>query len=411
MIDGGAPVLLVRGGDALSALCPRLARAPRLAVDVEANGLFAYRASLCVLQIAWEEEGETRVAILDALGLDLSPLGPILGPDGPIKVLHDLTFDARMLDERGVPLGRARDTSVTARFLGRSATGLQSLLASELGVTVDKRFQQHDWSERPLGPEHLAYLANDVRYLLALDDRLTEQADALDLGPEIEVECAYKLASASMPPRDRRPGYVRIKGAQTLDMQGRAALRRLCEAREQAAEAADQPPFKIAGNDLLLELARRRPATRAALSAIPGALSGRAARLSQAFLRAIAEGLRDGDIPDDDRPHFDPPRPDRAEIQRRRAKESQVSRWRKAEAKRRGVDEQAILPGHCAEQLVDALLSHAPDDPALPAAIAAIPGLGARRFERFSAAFLDLARAEPPAAGPPPADPPADPGA
>jgi ribonuclease D len=405
MTAGDAPALLVRSPGDLLRLCERLARAPRLAVDVEANGLFAYRASLCVLQVAWPEpgpEGEAiQVAIIDPQGLDLSPLGPIFGPEGPVKVLHDLTFDARLLEEVGVPLARVRDTSVAARFLGFVATGLSSLLASELNIKLDKRFQQHDWAQRPLAPEHLAYLTGDVLHLLALDDHLAEKAEALDLAPEIEVECAYKLSTAGAPPRDGRPGYVRIKGAAALDGPGRAILRRLCAVREQASEAADLPPFKVVGNEVLLELARRRPATRSQLAAVPGALAGRAARHAPAFLRAIAEGVSDGDVPAEDRVLFDPPRPDKAALARRRARENQVTGWRKAEAKRRALDEQVILPGHCSQDLVELLLHKKADDPTLPAAIAAIPGLGARRFERFGSTFLELARSEPKGAAEP----------
>ncbi len=400
MTTGEAVALLVRTPDDLLGLCQRIQHAPRLAVDVEANGLFAYRASLCVLQIAWPERDAIEVAIIDPQGLDLAPLRPIFGPDGPVKVLHDLTFDARLLEEVGVPLARVRDTSVAARFLGFVATGLSSLLASELDVQLDKRFQQHDWARRPLAPEHLTYLTGDVLHLLALDDHLAEKAEALDLAPEIDVECAHKLATAGAAPRDGRPGYVRIKGSAALDAPGRAVLRRLCQAREQAAAAADLPPFKVVGNEVLLELARRRPSTRAQLAAIPGALAGRAARQAPAFLRAVAEGLQDGDIPEEDRLLFDPPRPDKAAITRRRARENQVTGWRKAEAKRRALEEQAILPGHCAQDLVELFLHHRPDDPALPAAIAAIPGLGERRLARFGATFLELARSEPRAADP-----------
>src|SRR5262249_7156489 len=114
MTGGAAPALLVRSRGELEGLVSRLAKAPRLGVDVEANGLFAFRASLCVLQIAWPEADSMQVAIVDPLGpgLDLAPLQPILGPGGPIKVLHDLTFDARMLAEVGLPLDRVSDTSV-----------------------------------------------------------------------------------------------------------------------------------------------------------------------------------------------------------------------------------------------------------------------------------------------------------
>jgi ribonuclease D len=364
-------------------------------VDVESNGLFVYRPALCVAQLAWIEGGATVVAVIDTIAVRAAPLAPLLGPDGPVKVLHDLTFDAKLLADAGAPLARVRDTSVAARLLGRKATGLAALLAEELGVAHDKRLQQHDWARRPLREAEIDYLAGDVRHLLELDVLLERDAAAIDLGPEIAEECAYKLATAIAPRQRPRPGYVRMKGAGALDPLGRAVLRRLWLAREAAAEAEDVPPFKVTSNDALLELAQRRPASRADLGAVRAAIAGRAGNHAAAWLAAIAAGVRDGDVPAEEQALWSPPAPSRDDISRRRAREKQVLAWRRDEAARRGIDEQAVLPGHCAEDLVDALAAHdaRPDAIALGETIARIPGLGWRRIERYGAAFATMAAA------------------
>jgi ribonuclease D len=388
--------VLVETGEALASVIASARNAARLAVDAEANGLHAFRTSLCVLQLAWPEAGGVAVAVIDALAVPIAPLAPLLGPEGPLKILHDLTFDARLLAEAEAPLGRVRDTSVAARFLGFTATGLAGLLGSELGVAHAKDLQQHDWSRRPLTPAQIDYLAGDVRHLLALDDRLVQRAEALDITPEIADECAYKLATAAAPPRDGRPAYVRVKGAAALDPPGRAILRRLCQARDEAAAAADVPAFKVIGNEVLLDLARLRPRDRAALAAVRGAAAGAAGRWVEKWLAAIAAGIADGDVPPEDRPLFTPTPPDRASFARRRACEGRITAWRKAEAARRGVDAQVVLPGHCASDLADILVEQEGGDAAaIEAAIARIPGLGARRRERYLAALAALASPSP----------------
>ncbi|WP_267898809.1 HRDC domain-containing protein [Sorangium cellulosum] len=387
----------------LARLVERAARADALVVDVEANGLFVYRPRLCTVQLAFREGDAIAVGIVDALRVRVAPLAPLLGAAGPPKVLHDLTFDARMLAEAGAPLGAARDTSVAARMLGCAATGLAALLASELGVTIDKQLQQHDWGRRPLGSVELRYLTSDVLHLLALDARLAERSRALDIEDEIAEECAYKLATALGPPRDPRPAYARIKGAQALDPEGRAILRRLVAAREAAAEEADVPAFKIVASEVLLELAQRKPARIEDVRAVRGAAAGRAAPLAAAWLRAVEQGRSDGDVPEEERALFQPARPTRKELAARRAVESRIAAWRRAEAKARSVDEQVVLPGHCAQELLEIALAggHA-GDAAVAAAIARIPGLGARRLARYGGALAALAAAplpsEPPAA-------------
>ncbi|APR77111.1 Ribonuclease D [Minicystis rosea] len=397
MIDRSGEVLSIETEVGLAGVADRAARAERIAVDVESNGLFVYRPALCVLQMAWPEDGAMVVAVVDTLATSVAPLARLFGEGGPIKVLHDLTFDARLLAEAGAPLARVRDTSVAARLLGHKATGLSALLATELGVHHDKRLQQHDWTRRPLRDAEIDYLAGDVRHLLALDERLEHAATAIDVEAEIADECTYKLTTALSPRQKPRPGYVRVKGAAALDAIGRAVLRRVWLAREAAAAKEDVPPFKVTSNEALLEVAQKRPASMEALRRIRGALAGLAGRHAAAWLAAVAEGLRDGDTPEEERALWSPAPPSREEIARRRARESQVSAWRKVEAAQRGVDEQAVLPGHCAEDLVEALAAHdaRPDEALLREAIAQIPGLGSRRRERYGDVFVRFSTTPP----------------
>lgn len=401
-------VTIATRAEQLAGVAERCARAEAIAVDVEANGLHAFRPRLCTVQLAWPEGDDVHVAIVDALALRVDTLAPAFGERGPVKVLHDLTYDARLLAESGAPLARVRDTSVAARLLGFKATGLAAVALSELGVVLEKRFQQHDWSRRPLEAEHLAYLAGDVAHLLAIDAQLAARAAAQDIADEIAEECAHKLASALAPPRDARPAYARIKGAPALDRVGRAVLRRLVEARDRIADSLDVPAFKVVGNDLLLELARLRPTSEPALRSLRVSGIGAAARHATALVGAIRRGLEDGDVPEEDRAAFERPRVDRAAIALRRARETQLSAWRRDEARRRGVDEQAVLPGHCAQELVQLFVACDAADPDLAARIAAIPGLGAKRFARYEAALLTLARTPPTLEPPPSSDRPSD---
>ena len=345
--------------------------APIVAVDAEGNGLFAYRARLCTVQLAWREGDLTRIAVVDTLAVDPSPLGALLDRSGPLKVLHDFTFDVKLLAEAGVELDNMRDTSVLARMLGRKATGLASLLSSELGIVVPKELQQHDWSRRPLRPAELAYLAADVRHLEALLDKLSSEARALDIEDEVLVESAFKRESALAPPREKRPAYLRIKGADALDPPSLAVLRRLVMEREAIAELWDTPPFKVAGNDVLLFLAQRKPASLDELRRIKRGISPRLTDAGARLVHAVVAGLAvEGRL-------------DRATVAARRAREKRLSGWRRAEARARGLDEQVVLPGHCLAELVALETFDL-------AAIAEVRGLGAKRCSRYGVTLQAL---------------------
>ena len=71
-------------------------------------------------------------------------------------------------------------------------------------------------------------------------------------------------ALASLPPAAKRTGpdeFRRIKGSAKLPRRQQAVLRELYVWREARAAAADRPPFKIVGPDVLLALAERSPIT------------------------------------------------------------------------------------------------------------------------------------------------------
>ncbi len=403
---GPGEVVLVEDEAALARVVERALGASTVALDTEANGLFAYEASLCVVQLGWREGGAVVVAIVDALATPVTALGPLVVESGPTKLLHDLTFDARMLAAAGLRLGRVRDTEVAGRLLGRKALGLASLLAEELGVVMTKTLQRHDWSRRPLGPEHLAYLAGDVAHLEALEGRLAAHVARLDLAPEVEEETRYKLASALAPEVADRPAWARVKGMQDLDSVGRAVLRRLLQARDRMAQERNVPPFFLLGSSELCAIAAARPRSPPELAA---RLASRSAgegrdggRLVAALLGAVAAGVEDGEVPPGEHAAAFPPAPPRAVTERRRRVEQAIGAWRRREATRRGWNEQAVLPGHCARELATAI-GDPGDDAALGAAIRAISGLGVRRAAWFQDGWIELARqlAEPPS--PPPA--------
>ena len=120
-----------------------------------------------------------------------------------------------------------------------------------------------------------------------------------------------------------------------------------------------------------------------ALEKIRGATGGHRARaLAPLMLDAVRAALDGEVVPENERAMLDRPRPPQALVKARRARENRLSSWRKAEAKRRGVDEQAILPGHCLQDLADL------DDDASITSLATIAGLGAFRIERDGEALM-----------------------
>ncbi|ACL65687.1 3'-5' exonuclease [Anaeromyxobacter dehalogenans 2CP-1] len=275
--------VFVSDPDALSRLLDALAGERVLALDTESNSFHVYRERVCLLQLSTRAQD----FVVDPISVDVRPLGEILC-DGREVVLHGADYDVRCLHrEYGWRIPRLFDTMIAARRLGRPGLGLSALVEAHFGVRLSKAFQRSDWGRRPLTPDQLAYASLDTHFLLPLFDLLTGE-----LATRGALEEAWKESQriASVVARERvfdPEGWRRIKGSRELDAPGKAVLRALWIAREDRARASDRPPFKVLGEPAMLEIARRRPATREALAAIPGVTPSVLGRMGETIAAAL----------------------------------------------------------------------------------------------------------------------------
>lgn len=240
----------------------------RLALDTEADSFHHYQEKTCLIQIS-TERGTSLVDPLEGLGL--APLGVVLEDTGVLKVLHGADYDLRLLRrDHGIGLRPVFDTMIAARLVGETRFGLASLLERHLGVRLDKKYQRADWSRRPLPREMVEYAAADTRHLLELHTVLEERL--ADLGRTTWAEEEFRRLEAvrwSGPERDPE-AFRRTRGASRLDGEGLAVLREIWEWRDETARGRDRPHFRIMDDAALIALASRRPASRHALSRVPG---------------------------------------------------------------------------------------------------------------------------------------------
>lgn len=352
----------------------------RIALDAEGDGMFRYRTRLCTLQLCVGE----RVLIVDTLALDpVRALSALLGADGPEKIVHDASFDARVLHAHGLTLARVFDTSIAARFLGITATGLSTLLEARFGVRLDKNHQQADWGKRPLEDDMIRYLVDDVRHLEALADGLLAEVRAKDIEAEVRDEVDYVLASA----REREPhevAWMRIKGANALPAAQRAALRALAEEREAIARELDIPAGRVAPSDALTRLVARESIEVAVFEKLmPAALRQHAERLHAAFLRGQAEA----DAPAHEVYKILPSPLSPASLDARKRRRKILTELRAQESKQRQVDPQVVLPGHCLSDIVALEVVERET-------LATVAGFGGARLARYGDVWPELLRSK-----------------
>ncbi len=233
-----------------------LGQAEIIGVDLEADSMHHYFEKVCLLQMATEWASY----ILDPLALrDLSTLGPVFSNPRIQKVFHGADFDVRSLyrDFR-FEVENLFDTQLACKFLGLRETGLEALLRNRFRVELNKKYQRADWSQRPLSPEMLEYASMDGRYLIPLARMLENELEQKSRFSWVEEECLF-MSKVRFTPPSQEPLYLRVKGAFRLDPRSLAILESLLKFRETQAEKSDLPPFKVLGNESLLELAIQKP--------------------------------------------------------------------------------------------------------------------------------------------------------
>ncbi|HET7711519.1 MAG TPA: ribonuclease D [Thermoanaerobaculia bacterium] len=324
---------------ALDTALASVASADTIALDTEADSLHSYFDKVCLIQISVPPDD----LLIDPLvGLDLAALGRVLSDRAVTKVLHGADYDLRILQrDFGFRIVNLVDTMVCAQLLGYEAFGLAALLERHFGVTLDKAHQRADWSMRPLPPQMLAYAATDTHYLIPLAEKLREELKALGRWEWAQEEFVRMEDILFEEKEDTEP-WRRLKNIAALQRRSLAVLRDLHAWRDQLARRADRPPFKIASNEMLVEIARNTPLTSEDLVSIKSVSRFHHDRYSREILRITR---RVAELPEDELPEKGGFRP----WVRDRELDARVERMKKVRdqvAKELRLDPAVVAPRH-----------------------------------------------------------------
>ncbi len=276
---------MIETPEALSHFAGVLRRKRVIAVDLEADSMYHFQERVCLIQIATRQES----AIVDPLAVpDLSALAPIFANPRIEKVFHGADYDVRSLHrDFGIVIHNLFDTQIAARFLGFAETGLEAVLGREFGVSMDKKYQKKDWSQRPLPPEMLAYAAEDTTYLIPLARSLQKKLQRRGRLEWVREEC--ELLSQVRAAEDEGPLFLRFKGAGKLPPRDLAVLEGVLRFRRSIAQRKDRPPFKVFGNNAVKRIVEIRPETPEAVEA-SGAFSRKQLNM---YARPVAKIVSD----------------------------------------------------------------------------------------------------------------------
>ena len=286
---------IVASYDALPALCERVANAPRVGLDTEFHAERTYAPRLMVVQLAFEDGA----VVVDPIALpDLDTLSLALGETTVVG--HALSSDLKILADRfGRVPSRVFDCQVAGAFLGYGMqVSLADLVRDICKVRLAKTQTVSDWSSRPFTPKQIDYLVDDVNYLFAMQDALTERLSA---SGRIEWALAESAQLGQMERYlpDERRGLLRISGSNRMNRRELGVLSQLLSLRDKIARDRDIPPKYVLPDDVVAGLATLRPKHLDDLAQLRRLDAGMRRNLGDGILAAVERGEA---IPDDQLP-------------------------------------------------------------------------------------------------------------
>ena len=322
------------------AMLARLAAEPRIAVDTEADSLHSYFDKVCLIQVSIPADD----FVIDPLAkIDIRRFGEILANKNVMKVLHGADYDLRILNrDFGFVIANLLDTMVCAQLLGYDAFGLAALLERHFGMKVDKAHQRADWAMRPLPPDMLDYAATDTRHLIALADKLTADLEALGRRDWLHEEMGRLEMIRYRENGDDAEPFRRMKGLSSLDRRTLGIVRALYNWRDSLARKADRPPFKIIGNDAIIDVAKEKPSSREELAKMKSVSSYHRGRYGNDILHIVREAMA---LPEEELPERVEPKP----WLRDKALETRIERLKKVRdrvAAELKIDGSILAPRH-----------------------------------------------------------------
>lgn len=273
--------------DALVDFLDRHADETLFAVDTEFVRENTYYPILALIQIAAGDE----IVLVSPLKAALKPLGELFADPNRFKILHSGSQDMEVLFQFfGVMPQGIIDTQIAASLLGMGEQiGYGALVQRLCGVELEKSYSRFDWTKRPLPPKVQQYAAEDVRYLHDMWQKLKSSLKEKQRLEWLWEEQRHLVDEATYT-IDPMKIHTKVKGIGKLKGAKRKVANSLARVREECASEYDLPRRWIIPDEVILDLARRKPTKTGEIISARG-FPKRAHRFAEKILDAIQTPL------------------------------------------------------------------------------------------------------------------------
>lgn len=225
-----------------------------LALDVEGDfNLHQYGEKLCLIQLY---DGEEAV-IIDPFKVSLDLIKRLFESRSILKIMFDAPGDRAFLyKNHGIDVLSILDLQTAVLLLNYEKNDLASVLKQALGVDrgySKKKFQQYNWTKRPIDKAALDYAVDDVVHLFNLKEKLFQEI----IDNNLMDRFLLRNLQAQNKPHvyNSRPRLLRSKNFKMMKNREQMLFETLYNIREKYAKRLNHPPNSVLPNELLFRLA------------------------------------------------------------------------------------------------------------------------------------------------------------
>lgn len=239
-------------------LCDHIRKSGIVAFDSEFVSDISYRPELGLLQFATPE----RCVAVDPLAVStLTSWWDIMADDTTTVIVHGGQAEIKFCVQMSGQIPRKLvDVQIAEGLRGRSyPLSYSAIVERVLGKRVASNQTRTDWLRRPLSPEQIQYALEDAAFLPEIWARQSKSLNAC--GRLQWAHAEFDRMCLDIFEEERTPPWERVSGIHKLPRRELLVAQRLAKWREEEAAFRNRPPRRILRDDLLIDLAKRRPKT------------------------------------------------------------------------------------------------------------------------------------------------------
>jgi len=172
-----------------------------------------------------------------------------------------------------------------------STLSLSALVREILGVDLPKTETRSNWLRRPLTEKQIDYAIDDVCHLHDVRAKLLSKAENNGREAWLTEELArYDIASLYEESNSEEQ-FLRVKGVSRLTPRRKSVLRELASWRERVARERNYPRTWVITDEMLVNLAQRKPQSISELKVVEGIAEKIIRRYGVEIVEAVRTGL------------------------------------------------------------------------------------------------------------------------